>query len=95
MQEATTHAPGTLDVADVAGLVRVGFLVPAEIVVRDPTPLRRTRGMAAMVIRMGGGHWAELRTRAAEAATGMWFLWTIGLALLGPAGVWIAARVER
>ena len=95
VQEATTHAPGGLTVADVAALVRGGTLVPAEMVLRDPTPRRRTHGVAAVVVRMGGGRWAELRAPAAEAATGIWFLCTIGLALLGPAGVWVAARAER
>jgi hypothetical protein len=95
VQEATTHAPGSLDVADVAGLVRGGTLAPAELVLRDPTPRRRNHGVASVVVRMGGGRWAELRTPAAEAATGIWFLCAIGLALLGPAGVWIAARAER
>jgi hypothetical protein len=65
------------------------------MVVRDPTPRRRHHGVAAVVVRMGGGRWAELRTQAAEAATGIWFFCTMGLALLGPAGVWIAARAER
>jgi hypothetical protein len=96
VQEATTHAPGGLDVADVASIVRGGMLVPAAIAVRDPMPRRLNRGaVAAVVVRMGAGRWAELRTRAAEAATGAWFMCTIALALLGPAGVWIAARVER
>lgn len=95
VQEATTHAPGGLDVADVAGLVRGGTLVPAELILRDPTPRRRNHGVASVVVRMGGGRWAEVRTRAAEGATGIWFLCMMGLALLGPAGVWIAARAER
>ena len=96
LQEAATHAPGGLDVADVASIVRGGTLVPAAIALRDPTPRRLNRGaVAALVVRMGAGRWAELRTRAAEAATGGWFMCTIALALLGPAGVWIAARAAR
>jgi hypothetical protein len=94
VQEATTHAPGSLDVADVAGLVRGGTLTAAELIPRDPTP-RRHHGVASVVVRMGGGRWAELRTPAAEAATGVWVLCFIGLALLGPVAVWIAARAER
>jgi hypothetical protein len=93
VQEATTHAPRGLDVADVASIVRGGTLVPAAVAVRDPTPRRLNRGaVAALVVRMGAGRWAELRTRAAEAATGGWFLCTIALALLGPASVWIVTR---
>lgn len=96
VQEASTHAPGGLDVADVASIVRGAHLVPAGIVARDATPRRLNRGaVAAVVVRMGAGRWAELRTRAAEAATGGWFLCTIGLALLGPAGLWLAARADR
>jgi hypothetical protein len=96
VQEATTHAPGGLDVAEVASIVRGGTLVPAAVAGRDAAPRRLKRGaVAAVVVRMGAGRWAELRIRAAEAATGVWFLCTIGLALLGPAGVWIAARAAR
>lgn len=96
VQEATTHSPGGLDVANVASIVRGGVLVPAEVIVRDPAPRRLNRGaVAAVAVRMGGGRWADLRTGAAETATGVWLLCTIGLALLGPAGVWIAARSRR
>jgi hypothetical protein len=96
VQEATTHAPGRLDAADIASIVRGGNLVPAEIAGWNTKPRRRARGaVAAVIVRVGAGRWAELRTRAGEAATGLWFICTIGLALLGPAGVWLAARAER
>jgi hypothetical protein len=96
VQEATTHSPGGLDVADVAPIVRSATLVPADIVERGTAPRRLNRGaVASVVVRMGGGRWAELRTRAAEAETGVWFLCAIGLALFGPACVWLAARSAR
>jgi hypothetical protein len=96
VQEATTHSPGGLDVGDVATIVRGGALVPTDVLLRDAIPRRQKRGaVAAVAVRMGGGRWAELRTQAGEAATGIWFLCAIGLALLGPAGVAIAARVAR
>lgn len=95
VQEATTHAPGGLGIADVASIVRGGTLVPAEILIRDPAPRRLNRGaVAAVVVRMGGGRWAELRVLALEVTTGLWFVCTIGLALLGPAGVWLAGRAR-
>ena len=96
VQEATTHAPGGLSVADVATIVRGGTLVPAGSVAGDPAPHRLRHGtVAAVIVRMGGGRWAELRTGAAEAATGVWFFCTVGLALLGPAGLWLARRLGR
>jgi hypothetical protein len=96
VQEATTHASGRLDAADIASIVRGGNLDPAEIAGWDRKPRRLDRGaVATVVVRIGAGRWAELRTRAGEAATGIWFFCAIGLALLGPAGVWIAARAER
>jgi hypothetical protein len=96
VQEATTHSPGGLDVADVAPIVRGATLVAADIVKRGTEARRLNRGgVASVVVRMGGGRWAELRTRAAEAETGVWFLCTIGLALFGPAGIWLATRSTR
>jgi hypothetical protein len=96
VQEATTHAPGRLDVADVATIVRGGALVPTDVLLRDATPRRQNRGaVAAVAVRMGGGRWAELRTEAGEANTGNWFLCAIGLALLGPFGVALAAWAAR
>jgi hypothetical protein len=94
VQEATTHARP--DAADIASIVRGGDLVPAGITGWTSKPRRRDRGaVAAVIVRVGAGRWAELRTRAQEAATGVWFICTVGLALLGPAGMWIAARAER
>jgi hypothetical protein len=76
--------------------VRGGTLVPAGITGWTAKPRRRDRDVvAAVIVRVGAGRWAELRTRAREAATGVWFICTIGLALLGPAGMWIAARAAR
>jgi hypothetical protein len=96
VQEATTHTPGGLDVGDVATMVRGGALVPTNVLVRDALPRRRNRGAVATVaVRMGGGRWAELRTQAGESGTGIWLLCAIGLALLGPAGVALAARAAR
>ena len=96
VQEVTTHAPGRLDAADIASIVRGGTLVPAGIAGWDSKPHRLSRGaVAAIVVRIGAGRWAELRTTPAEAATGIWLLCTFGLALLGPAAMWIAATRER
>jgi len=94
--QETSHARGGLEVSDVASIVRGGTLVPAENLARDARSRRMNRGAdAAVVVRMGAGRWAELRTRGVEAATGIWFICTIGLALFGPACVWMAARAER
>jgi len=96
VQEATTHNPGGLGVADVVSIVRGGTLVPAEILVKDAAPRRMNRGaVASTVVRMGRGRWAELRIPASEVTTGVWFLCAIVLALLGPAGVWLGARGAR
>ena len=95
VQEATTHSPGGLDVADVATIVRGGVLVPTDVLMRDAIPRRQNRGaVAAVAVRMGGGRWAELRTEAGEAATGNWFLCAIGSPCSGPP-VWRSRRAPR
>jgi multisubunit Na+/H+ antiporter MnhF subunit len=96
VQEVTTHASGRVDPADIASIVRGGTLVPAGIAGWDSKPRRMNRGaVASIVVRIGAGRWAELRTRAAEAATGVWFICIFCLALLGPAAVRITARGDR
>lgn len=94
VQEATTHAPGGLDVGDVATIVRGGTLVRTNVLLRDAIP-RRRGAVAGVAVRMGGGRWAELRTQAGEAVTGVWILCALVLSLLGPAGVAITARFAR
>lgn len=96
VQEATTHASGRLETPAIASIVRGGTLAPAGIAGWDSKPHRLSHGaVAAIVVRIGAGRWAELRTPPAEAATGIWLLCTLGLALLGPAAMWIAATRER
>ena len=95
VQEAAA-SPDRPALTDVARAARGGELVAGDSGAADP--LRSRRGgliRATLAVRLGPGHWAELRAPAAEAGTYGWLLLTLGLALLGPATVWLAAWGER
>ena len=96
VQQAATRGPGRKGLAWAAPLVRGAELVPGDR--GGQTPVRRRLGgqqMGVVAVRLGGGRWAELRTRAAESDTWSWLVWLVALALVGPAGAFTLARPAK
>jgi ABC-type sugar transport system permease subunit len=89
-------ARGWSPVTQLAPLVRDARLIPAESgsseirrSVVDGVPRVETR------LRAGGGRWLVLRALPSDVGAGGWLPITLGLALLGPLGVWLIGWVER
>ena len=95
VQEAA-GTPQRPALADLAGLLGGGELVPGDS--GSAAPRRRSVGgvsLASVPVRLGPGRWAELRVPVGDASGYALLLGTLGLALLGPALVWIAAWGQR
>jgi len=99
MQEAVVRLPELrFSLAALAPIARGTELLPADSAASAPW-----RGMvagtarAAVTVRLGPGRWAELRTAPGEGEGWMagWLAVAVGLALLGPCAVALAAWGER
>lgn len=91
MQEAATRVPEFRgSPAGLAAIARGADVVPAD---SGPGGAgRRNVGgveRAIVAVRLGPGRWLELRATPGEAATAAWLPVLLGLAALGPLGVWL------
>lgn len=93
MQEAAARVPELRGApAGLAAVARGAEMVPAD---SGPTDgQRRDIGgatRATVAVRLGPGRWLEVRARPGEAGVAGWLPGLLGLAALGPLGVWLAA----
>ncbi len=91
MQEAATRVPELRGApAGLAAVARGADVVPAD---SGPAGARRRdiggAARATVAVRLGPGRWLELRARPGEAGTTGWLPALLGLAALGPLGVWL------
>jgi multiple sugar transport system permease protein len=93
MQEATARVPDARSAPGLlAPIARGAELVPGDS--SDETISRTDVGglpQAIAAVRLGPGRWVELRTRPLEVGTEPWLAVTLGPAVLGILGVWVAA----
>jgi multiple sugar transport system permease protein len=93
MQEATARIPDARSAPGLlAPIARGAELVPGDS--SGETISRADVGglpQAIAAVRLGPGRWVELRTRPLEVGTEPWLAVTLGPAVLGILGVWVAA----
>ena len=97
MQEASARLPGGRPtVADLGRLARGAEVVPGDSGTARPARREVDGAPRAVVeVRLSSHRWTELRVLPAEAVTEGWLALTLGLALLGPLGAWLAAWARR